>query len=107
MDVGVGQSVETFRESHIFSKGNQSHEIFIASERSERAYLVVSRARFFYIYTISTGTALRNCNSNFAMRVNFITRTFHAAALARNNVKHCTSKLVLNKRGYISFHYEE
>ena len=54
----------------------------------ERADLVVSRARFF----VSTGAAYRNVlntrKSNFAMRVNFITRTFHAAALAR---KHCTS----------------
>ena len=57
---------------------------------SERAYLVVSRARFFaiYIYLISTVlhtimfyVILNTRNSNFAMRVNFITRTFHAAAM--------------------------
>ena len=36
---------------------------------------------------------LNTRNSNFAMRVNFITRTFHAAALARNNVMHCTSNI--------------
>ena len=28
----------------------EESRILIASERSERAYLVVSRARFFYIY---------------------------------------------------------
>ena len=44
----------------------------IASERSERADLVVSRARFFAIYiyiyifiSISTGTALTNENAQF------------------------------------------
>ena len=38
--------------------------LIIASERSERADLVVSRARFFAIYiSISTGTALTNENA--------------------------------------------
>ena len=31
---------------------------------------------------------LNTRKSNFVMRVNFITRTFHAAALTRNNVLH-------------------
>ena len=77
--------------------------LIIASERSEPADLVVSRARFFYIYISPISTALHTVmfyvilntrKSNFAMRVNFITRTFHAAALARNNVMHCVSIFV-------------
>ena len=73
----------------------------VAIIASERADLLVSRARFFAIYisrslqalhtTVMFYVILNTRNSNFAMRINFITRTFHATAFARNNVMHCTS----------------
>ena len=86
----------------------------ILTELSGTSGVKVSNiCRFFYYVSLSlTGAAFLNgrCsdqskralsrlyvilntrNSNFAMcAYNTLTRTFHAAALARNNVMHCTS----------------
>ena len=60
----------------------------IASERSERADLYSHVKGPISLYTGAAYRKKNTRNSNFAMRVNFITRAhiiFHAAALARNN----------------------